>query len=66
MVKVEDCGGDGNSKDVCPLCNEAITEYQTRYIEDERIVHEKCTSDDADDDDVKNVDDPVSDKQEAE
>lgn len=65
MVKVEDCASDG-SNDVCPLCNEPVTEYQTRYIEDERIVHEKCISDDADSDDVKNLDDPVSDNQEAE
>lgn len=64
-VKIEDRAGDG-SNDVCPLCNEPVTEYQTRYIENERIVHEKCITDDADNDDVKNVDDPVSDNQEAE
>lgn len=65
MVKVEDCAGNGGNNDVCPLCNEPVTEYQTRYIQDERIVHEKCISDDADNDDVKNVDDSVSDNQEA-
>lgn len=65
MVEVEDCTSDGRN-DVCPLCNEPVTEYQTRYVENERIVHEKCTSDDADNDDVKNVDHPVSDNQEAE
>jgi hypothetical protein len=66
MVKVEGrAASDGNSNDVCPLCNEPVTEYQTRYVENERIVHEKCISDDADNDDVKNVDDPVSDNQEA-
>lgn len=65
MVKVEDRASDGSNNDVCPLCNEAVTEYQTRYIEDKKIVHEKCIGDDADKDDVKNVDDLVSDNQEA-
>ncbi|AFU58884.1 hypothetical protein Ngar_c19520 [Candidatus Nitrososphaera gargensis Ga9.2] len=65
MVKVEDCAGNSGN-DVCPLCNELVTEYQTRYIENERIVHEKCTSDDADNDDVKNADGRMSDNQEAE
>ncbi|MEP0824080.1 MAG: hypothetical protein HRF40_01190 [Nitrososphaera sp.] len=66
MVKVEDrAASDGSSNDICPQCHESVTEYQTRYIEGERIVHEKCISDDADSDDVKNVDDPVSDNQEA-
>lgn len=33
MVKVEDCASDGRN-DVCPLCNEPVTECQTRYIQD--------------------------------
>jgi hypothetical protein len=66
MVKVEGRAGDGSSNDICPLCSEPVTEYQTRYIQDERIVHEKCIGDDADnDDDVEDVDVSASDNQEA-
>jgi hypothetical protein len=65
-VKVEDRTGDASS-DICPLCNEPVTEYQTRYIQDERIVHEKCIDDHADNDDgVEDPDDSVSNNPEAE